>query len=325
MKKSFRKDVNQDRRIWLVTSITISIVFVGLMFGFLSSPKPALSTATVDIKSGSREAVGRHQAIVETSDDPSSEFIAATDLVDSGRIEEARRKFLTILDEYPFHIDSLLELSLIELLDRNNPAAAIPYLQRTLEIDPLNDELLGEVAEIYLSSGRLSEGLKFFSDLNRMQNPTPIVSLWLAQLELRSERYLESMSALTGALRDPETKLRAQSIQVRVLLGQGKYLRALTMYERVSEELLDEVRACIKQNLTCEGLNSWLEMMQFAVVEMLIKEKNYLLAEDILYDLSARIPSDPDVIRLLNVSKKQQRGSLDVGIQKDDKKKELLY
>ena len=69
----------------------------------------------------------------------------AVEMVDSGDVERASELLEGILLAEPNNIKALLEMSLIELLDRGRPQKALPYLVNALQVDPNNDHLLGKL------------------------------------------------------------------------------------------------------------------------------------------------------------------------------------
>ena len=208
-----------------------------------------------------------------------------------------------IIEEDPGNIRALLEISLIELLDRGRPQEALPHLIKALKVDPSNDHLLGEVADIYVETGQFSAGLKFFSKLREHVPNTPAINLRMGQILFYKGSYKKALMALNASNLSSRYDGQATSIRARIYLHLGKVEKSLKEYQLAEDKMERRIRAAMVAGETSDFLVKWLETMQIEMAEGLIEKNLYREAENVLYRLSEKIPSDPEVIKLMDLAK----------------------
>ena len=167
-----------------------------------------------------------------------SQVQRAVDLVDNGETEEAKDLFEMILAKHPNHIRTLLELSLIELLDQGRPDLALPYLVRALRIEPANDHLLGEVADIYVETGNFEEGVEFFKKMLKTLPEADAIQLRIGQLYYYSGSHRKALSHLKKINNSKTHKGQVKSLLARIYLSENQIDRAIRIYAE-AEELLE--------------------------------------------------------------------------------------
>lgn len=228
---------------------------------------------------------------------------AARKLVDSGEVEQGSKVLANILSKNDSNIEALLEMSLIELLDRGRPKNALPYLVKALQVDPSNDHLLGEVAKIYLETSQVAEGLRFFQNLGDHLPNTAAINLRLGQLYYYNKDFQSALAVLKSIESTPNYGFHAQSLRARVLLSQGQVEKGLKVFLKAEKGMNQNIRIAMKAGKSVDFLVEWLETMQVEAAQYLIRHKMYREAEDVLYRLSERIPADPEVMQLLDMAK----------------------
>lgn len=227
----------------------------------------------------------------------------AVSLIDSDRSDEAKKLLEEIHEDDPKNVRVLLELSLIELVEHYKPDAALPYLIEALRLEPYNDTLLGDIADVFLESGQLSEGLRFFRKMHDELPEVSAVVLRIGQLLYYKEDYKAALNILMPHTDSSFHHAQIKSLLARVYLSLGYVDEAITVYKEAEKELeLEAHKDLISGDSGIDPLK-WLESMQIEMAEGLIRRDVYELAEDILYKLSARTPSDPEVVKLMNLAK----------------------
>ena len=152
----------------------------------------------------------------------------AVEMVDNGDTDNAAEVLEQILYEEPENIRALLELSLIELLDRARPAAALPYLIKALKAEPSNDYLLSEVADIYMR--RLSTTWAQIFSHSRctylLRQPLMFGLPSFYSIKARKCRPEILRSTTAGGPREPKLSLKA-----RIHMKQGQTEVGLKEYQ----------------------------------------------------------------------------------------------
>ncbi len=86
-------------------------------------------------------------------------------LVDTGNWQLAEQKLLEVLAQNPNLESALIELAMIQILDKKDALAAKPYLERAVQLNPNNDSVIEELIAIYQDSHQVEAGLTFFKEL----------------------------------------------------------------------------------------------------------------------------------------------------------------
>ncbi|SMF30493.1 tetratricopeptide repeat protein [Pseudobacteriovorax antillogorgiicola] len=256
-------------------------------------------------RAASRQLLGKDGIDPEMSID--GQLAMAIEMVDNGQVDEASDALGKILKVDPNNIKALLEISLIELLDRGRPQEALPYLIKALQVDPDNDHLLGEVADIYVETGQFDEGLGFFSQLREHFPETAAISLRMGQIFYYKSEYRRALKVLEPIINSVTHGGQARSLKARILLQLGRVDPAVEEYHEAEEGLEQNIRVAMISGEPTDFLVKWLETMQIEMAEGLIERQLFKAAEDILYKLSEKIPSDPEVIKLMDLARAGKR------------------
>lgn len=264
------------------------------------------SSNQIDVESRVRRDLSRQ--MVRHYDEPKQLSVEgklklAMEMVDNGEVEEASDVLQQILYDEPENVNALLELSLIELLDRGRPQAALPYLIKALQADPANDHLLGEVAEIYIETSQYNEGMEFFSKLHQHVPDSAAISLRRAQLLFYKGDHRQALAVLTPALASFSHRAQAVSLQSRIHVSQGKIAQGLEEYRSAEAQFQNEIRKALMNDELADYQVKCLETLQIEIAELLIDRQLFREAEEVLYHLSETIPSDPEVIKLMDMAK----------------------
>jgi tetratricopeptide (TPR) repeat protein len=150
----------------------------------------------------------------------SEQLLAARLCLQTGRLEEARRRLAELAALYPDDADSLF-LHYLLFRQEGNPAGAEPYLTAALAADPRHGEALAEQGRLYLEAGASEEARRAFAgalagDPNHLE-----ALLGMAQLLAAEERFPEALACLDRAIgATPEYPFAYQDrARVRSALG----------------------------------------------------------------------------------------------------------
>ncbi len=293
---------------------TLGILLLGGSYIITGQEKIKTVFVKSHIDKSSRRAATRQ--IVATENKSSSEAVLlerAIELVDNDQVDEAQDLFEYILNRNPENIRALLELSLIQLIDQGRPESALPYLVQALRLEPENDALLGEVADIYVETGQFTNGISFFNKMRQKLPEESAVELRMGQLYYYMGDHKLALNTLIPLVDSPLHHGQVKSLLARIYLQLGQVKKAITFYWEAEQELESGVKNHLVAGEPGDGLLKWLEDTQFEMAEGLISNNAFQHAEDILYKLSARSPSDPEVIKLMDLAKVGRRNSKNAG------------
>lgn len=134
----------------------------------------------------------------------SSGIEKAVSLVDSGKWQEAEKMLLEILKDDPRNESALVELTMINLLDKKNPDAALPYLEKSLKVNAENESLISELLIIFDEKGTPDKAVDFLKQLAAEQGENPSIDYGMAQALLRSGRQAEAVDYLEKSVEHRE-------------------------------------------------------------------------------------------------------------------------
>lgn len=89
----------------------------------------------------------------------------AMDMVDRGQWNEAEPILLYELQKDPKNLGVLLELAMIQILDKNQAAAAVPYLEEAMRVDPNNDSAMAELLNVYAETQNFAQADRLLGTL----------------------------------------------------------------------------------------------------------------------------------------------------------------
>ncbi len=96
---------------------------------------------------------------------PSNELKRAMELVDQGHWDEAEPILLAELAKDPKNESVLLELAMIQILDKHQPQAAVPYLETAIRVNPTNDAAIEELLGVYEEGQNWDQAVRFFESI----------------------------------------------------------------------------------------------------------------------------------------------------------------
>ncbi|MBC7660023.1 MAG: tetratricopeptide repeat protein [Chitinophagaceae bacterium] len=170
----------KDLATWSVILLAIFIAS-GAVFWKIRSPenhinipetafekKPARSRFSEEARRREPQTLGATGADNKGPSEPkpaSTLLRHAMELVDQGHWDEAEPLLLAELDRNPKDEGVLLELAMIQILDRHELAKAQPYLERAIRINPANDGAIEELLGVYEEGQGWEQAVRFFESV----------------------------------------------------------------------------------------------------------------------------------------------------------------
>ena len=166
---------------------------------------------------------------------PDDEALAkAIELIDGGNPEDALVILQQMLDKNPRHERALIEVSMIHLIDYKDAAAAVPWLERSLQVNPSNRLVLAELAAIYGEQGNVEGGMKFFQGLQKTasQQDASFISLGIGQLLMSDGREDEAIVHLENAAAGQPDNPNIIASLAKTYARQGSSDKAIATYRK---------------------------------------------------------------------------------------------
>ncbi len=185
------------------------------------------------------------------SDQHESPLATARALIESGHVDDAIREFERVLAGNPSDTTALMELAMAHILDRKNPAAARPLLERIIQVDPTHHAALRELEVIYEELNMMDDGREFIR-LKAEQNPAS------KQLRLTYGKLIsgtdpaQALQWLQTAADDPDVREEALDAIAAAAIAAGKKniaKEALIKSLKISEDRLKMSRENHEQGL----------------------------------------------------------------------------
>lgn len=106
-----------------------------------------------------------------------------------------------ILEEAPGNEAALVELAMINILDKNDPDGALPYIKRAIAANSENEAMISELLGIMDEKGQASDAVLFLTNLADETDSNPSLDYGIAQAMIKtgeSEKALEYLERSVG-------------------------------------------------------------------------------------------------------------------------------
>lgn len=152
-------------------------------------------------------------------------------LVDSGQWLKAESMLEDFLNSDPKNEIALVEMALLQLIEKKDPNAARGYLERAVTVDPNNTSTLNELLSVYSETGQLDEGLDFLRSIPQ-QNSNGTVDYAIANALQMSGRVEESVAHYEKALESsfPRDSLAKEEL-ADAYIELGRHEEAISILE----------------------------------------------------------------------------------------------
>lgn len=148
-----------------VTESTTAPTSTSAPAGSANTPTPAPTQATVETPA----TPGAGNTPIPNTPGPSAESRDAIDramqAVDNGKWQEAEALFKGVLASDPQNETALTEMAMINLIDKKDPEAAMPYIHDALETNPQNETMLTEYVNAAKLTNKLPEAIDYLQSL----------------------------------------------------------------------------------------------------------------------------------------------------------------
>jgi len=128
------------------------------------------------------------------------------DLVDGGQWEEAEQMLLDILKNDPDNEMALVEIAMIQLIDRKDSNSAFPYVRRAITINPDNEGMIMELVNISEELGNANQIIDFINELDESQGSNGALEQAKAMILQNMGQPDDALASLNQAVEKSEYK-----------------------------------------------------------------------------------------------------------------------
>lgn len=165
---------------------------------------------------------------------PASDTERAMRLVDNGQWQEAEQLLLAILAREPQNVQALLELAMINIIDKHDPQGAKPYLERALQVNPDNEAVVQELMGVYEQSQNWGEAYQFFSALQPKDGAgEAYIDYGKGSSLLAMGRSQEAIESLERAVQNGYRDYSARESLATAYESSGRFDEAISEYEDI--------------------------------------------------------------------------------------------
>ena len=161
----------------------------------------------------------------------------AIELIDSGNPDEALTILEQIISQDPNNERALIEISMVHLIDYRNAAAAVPWLERSLQVSPANRMVLAELVAIYSEQDNVGGGMSFLQGLQEKANKedASYISLGMGQLLVADGREDEAVLHLERAAEGLPNDANILAGLADTYARSGNSDRAIDTYQKAAD------------------------------------------------------------------------------------------
>lgn len=238
---------------------------------------PRNTTPTAD-KSSAREST--------SEDDRSPNLLHAMELVDRGQWNEAEPLLMLEVQRDPKNVAALLELAMINILDKNDHKSAIPFLEEALRLDLKNESARNELLNSYDETQDFARGMKEVASWPDTDETRTIKLSALGHLQASAGDSLGAIENFKKAQEGGDESYQTTSDLAEAYAAQGRGPEANNQYEKI---------------ISSEGSRP--EQIRQAKIELAKNHaamRNYQAAYDLLEGLINNNPKDKYVTSVLN-------------------------
>ncbi len=141
----------------------------------------------------------RAQVAKDVTDGPAGPVQNAMELIDKGQWAEAEKILIDYLRQHPKDEMGLIEMAMIQALDRKDSLAAQPYLQQALQVNPQNEMVVEELLRTYEETRSWEEGLNFLKSLGA-EDSSAAVNYGIGSALIEMNRPAEAIEVLQKAV-----------------------------------------------------------------------------------------------------------------------------
>ena len=218
----------------------------------------------------------------DAADKALTEIVAT---VDDGRWREAETALLALLSDHPRHEMALVEMAMLQLIDKRDPEAGRHYLERAVLVNPNNEATLNELLAVYEETGQIEQGLAFLQSIPELERQNGVIDYGIANALLQSGSPEDALVYYQRAMdRSGGNDPRLREETADAYFESGRYDEAIELYESTLEQINDQDKR---------------RYMQIKLATTYYQKNNLEAAREILNDMLDSNPEDDLVAQLL--------------------------
>lgn len=158
------------------------------------STAPQSETPTPTTATSGPNSMADAEAMDQEAPIPTEQVIqlldAAQQALQAENWADAENLYRQVLQMDPNNEQALMELAMIQSLDKKDYKAATPYLQQVLRVNPKNPTAMDELITSARETGKMNDAIAFLKDLENTQGPNPNLTYGLGRA-LQAKGYLQ--------------------------------------------------------------------------------------------------------------------------------------
>lgn len=208
----------------------------------------------------------------------------AMEMVDNDRPEEAIALLNRILEDDPNNIEVLEELGLIQLDVYDNPEEAMRYFVSVLEKDPENHAIAEEMIGVYMDLETLDEGLVNFQRLADQHPESRVIAKALGEIYYTKGKTAEAIPHLERAINssNDETLPNDHYMLAKAYSRSGRHRQSIGQYKKVLSFQEREIEELQARGYPYERIRKMRRRTQLELAASLIENKQFTDARSLL-------------------------------------------
>lgn len=236
----------------------------------------------------------------------------ALKLADTQKPEAAIAMLTKAAEADPDNEDIQAQIGLIYAKKLNQPAKALPYLEKSLAKNPNQPEVLPELVAAYEHPDRIKQGTDYLRDLAENKHPTAVgPTLAMADLKSRSGNPVEAAQYLERRAQSIEAPAEAYAFAASLQMGgKGDPRKAEENFRRAEEFDKKALKDKQSRGEETELATRNLARDQFGRVDALVKMGNVDDARTLLSEMaSSRSAASDEALSRLEALNRQMKGA----------------
>ncbi|MCX6127553.1 MAG: tetratricopeptide repeat protein, partial [Proteobacteria bacterium] len=206
-------------------------------------------------------------------------------MIDTGNWREAEVLLQELLQKDPRHEGALVEMAMLNLIDKHDSHAAQPFLERALDVNPDNEAAVLELLGVYEESHGWDQGLAFLRSLPIENRKSGYVDYGIGSALVSMGRSQEAIPSLQKAIYEyGYREYTAREGLAEALVDAGRIDEGIREYQNISE-------GSYKPNQV--------RIAKIRIASALMQKQQYIEARNILKPLQESDPRDEWVASLL--------------------------
>ncbi len=206
-------------------------------------------------------------------------------MIDTGQWKDAEALLIELLQKDPRDEGALVEMAMLQLIDKHDSRAAQPYLERALEVNPDNEAAVQELLGVYEETRNWEQGLSFLRSLTNEQRKSGYLDYGIGSALVSMGRPAEAVAPLQKAVYEYGYKdYTAREGLAEALVDSGRIDEGLREYQSIIE-------GPYKPNQ--------IRVAKIRIASAMIEKKQFQEARRILQPLQDTDPKDEWVASLL--------------------------